>query len=100
MVQEQRDAITGARRESVLVSAADAERLGIADDDAVVVRSAHGELEGRARIAPVAAGSLQVHWPEGNVLIEPGVRSAEAGIPDYNARASLERVESRSTLPA
>ena len=98
MVQEQRDSITGARRESVLVSAADAERLGIADGDAVVVRSAHGELAGRARIAPVAAGSLQVHWPEGNVLIEPGVRSGEAGIPDYNARASLE--PAGSTLPA
>jgi molybdopterin-dependent oxidoreductase alpha subunit len=98
MVQDDRDAITGARRESVLVSAADAERLGIGDGDEVVVRSRFGELGGRARVAPVARGSLQVHWPEGNVLIDPGVRSAEAGIPDFNARASLERV--RSTLRA
>ena len=43
---------------------------------------------------PSRARSLQVHWPEGNVLIEPGIRSAEAGIPDYNARASLERATS------
>ncbi len=98
MVQEQRDSITGARRESVLVNAEDAGALGIADGDEVLVRSAHGELRGRARFAPVARRSLQVHWPEGNVLIAGETRSAEAGIPDYNARASLEPL--RSTLPA
>ena len=30
--------------------------------------------------------TLQVHWPEGNVLIGDAGRSPEAGIPDYNAR--------------
>ena len=35
MVQERKDSITGAVRDAVLVSAADAERLGIADGDAV-----------------------------------------------------------------
>ncbi len=90
MVQERRDALTGAVREAVLVSAADAERLGIADGAEVVVRSEHGELRGRALVAPLAPGNLQVHWPEGNVLLPRGARSAEAGIPDYNARARLE----------
>jgi hypothetical protein len=32
-----------------------------------------------------------VHWPEGTVLIAGDVRSAEAGIPDYNARVTVER---------
>ncbi len=90
MVQERRDALTGAVREAVLVSAADAERLGIADGAEVVVRSDHGELRGRALVAPLAPGNLQVHWPEGNVLLPRGARSAEAGIPDYNTRARLE----------
>jgi anaerobic selenocysteine-containing dehydrogenase len=92
IVQERRDALTGAAREAVLVSAFDAERLNLGDGDAVVVRSELGEMHGRALIAPIAPGNLQVHWPEGNVLISGGVRSGEAGIPDYNARVSLERV--------
>ena len=56
-----------------------------------MVRSEFGSLRCRAFFAPVAPGNLQVHWPEGNVLIGPGTRSPEAGIPDYNTRASLEK---------
>jgi len=91
MVQEADDAITGAARLAVFVSGADARRLGIASGDDVCVRSPHGELHGQAHLAPIAAGNLQVHWPEGNVLLGREGRSPEAGIPDYNARASLER---------
>jgi molybdopterin-dependent oxidoreductase alpha subunit len=92
MVQARRDAITGATRDAVLISGHDAERLGIADGDAVVVRSDHGELRGRALVAPIAPGNLQVHWPEGNRLIGDRRRSPEAGIPDYNARVTVEAV--------
>lgn len=91
MVQARRDAITGAERDSVLVSRADAERLGIGDGDAVVLRTDHGELRGHALLAELTPGNLQVHWPEGNVLLPRDVRSEEAGIPDYNARGTLER---------
>ena len=89
MVQERRDSLTGAGRDAVMVSPQDAERLGIGDGDAVTLRSAHGELTGRALIAPVAPGSLQVHWPEANRLLARDQRSEEAGIPDYNTRAQL-----------
>jgi molybdopterin-dependent oxidoreductase alpha subunit len=92
MVQASKDALTGALRDAVLVNPDDAARLGINEGDGVVLRSAYGELRGRALLAPVAPGNVQVHWPEGNVLIGPGRRSPEAGIPDYNARASLELV--------
>jgi molybdopterin-dependent oxidoreductase alpha subunit len=88
MVQERSDAITGASRDAVLVAAADAERLGLADGDAVVLRSPHGEFRGNVLIAPLAPGNLQVHWPEGNVLIGDR-RSPQAGVPDYNARVEL-----------
>jgi molybdopterin-dependent oxidoreductase alpha subunit len=91
MVHERRDAITGAGRDAVFVSGEDAARLGLREGDPVVVRSATGELRGRAHLAPVQPGTLQVHWPEGNVLIDRRRRSPEAGIPDYNAVASLER---------
>jgi molybdopterin-dependent oxidoreductase alpha subunit len=90
MVQERRDALTGATREAVLLNAHDAERLGISDDAPVVLRSDAGELRGRARFAPIAPGNVQVHWPEGNVLIGGGRRSPQAGIPDYNTRVSVE----------
>ena len=88
IVQERGDALTGALRESVLLSATDAARLGLADGAEIVVRSDHGELRGRALIAPIAAGNVQVHWPEGNVLIG-AERSRESGIPDYNARVEI-----------
>ena len=89
MVQGRKDSITGAGRDAVLVSEQDAGRLGISDGDPVTLRSAHGEMSGRALIAPVAPGSLQVHWPEANSLLARDARSDEAGIPDYNARAEL-----------
>ncbi len=90
MVQERHDSLNGAAREAVLMSAGDAERHGLADGDAVLVRSAAGEMRGRALIVPIAPGNVQVHWPEGNVLIADGVRSPESKVPDYNARVSLE----------
>jgi anaerobic selenocysteine-containing dehydrogenase len=90
MVQEARDSITGAVREAVLINAADAERLGLDDGAAVLLRSEHGELRGRVQLAPIAPGNLQVHWPEGNVLIGRGRRSPEADIPDYNAQVTVE----------
>jgi molybdopterin-dependent oxidoreductase alpha subunit len=91
MVQERTDALTGAGREAVLISLADAERLGLVDGDPVVLRSASGEFRGRALIAPVTPGNLQVHWPEAEGLIDRRRRSPQAGIPDYNAVVTLER---------
>jgi molybdopterin-dependent oxidoreductase alpha subunit len=91
MVQAERDALTGAIREAVLINRADAERLGLGQGDAVLLRNEHGELRGRVQLAPIAPGNLQVHWPEGTVLIAGDVRSPEAGIPDYNARVTVER---------
>ncbi len=91
MVHEQIDAITGAAREAVLISRADAERLGLGAGDAVVLRNEQGELAGRIVIAPIQPGNLQVHWPEGNVLLSPTRRSPASHIPDFNALVSLEK---------
>lgn len=91
MVQESTDPITGAAREAVLISREDAGRLGLAGGEQVVLRNEIGELRGRAVIAPVTPGNLQIHWPEGLALIDRRVRSAQADIPDYNAVVTLER---------
>ncbi len=91
MVQEQKDAITGARRESVFMNRVDAERFGLRDGDACVLRSEAGEMRGTVMLARVKPGSVQVHFPEGNVLIPNGPRSPASDIPDYTTIARVER---------
>jgi predicted molibdopterin-dependent oxidoreductase YjgC len=91
MVHEARDALNSAVREAVLISAEDAAGLGLADRDPVLLRNAQGEFRGRVLISPVRPGNLQVHWPEGEVLIDRRRRSPEAGIPDYNAEVQVAR---------
>ncbi|MFS8477968.1 MAG: FdhF/YdeP family oxidoreductase [Micromonosporaceae bacterium] len=91
MVHERRDPLNGAVREAVLINPLDADRLGLADGEPVVLTSANGSLRGRILRAPVTPGNLQVHWPEGQVLIDRARRSPQAGMPDYNAVVRLER---------
>ncbi|MBN3894792.1 MAG: FdhF/YdeP family oxidoreductase [Nostoc sp. NOS(2021)] len=90
MVQERKDAITGAVREAVLMNAADAAQLGLKDCDRVILKNDLGELFCQVYIAPIQSGNLQVHWPEGNVLLDKSKRSLE-GVPDYNAIVRLEK---------
>jgi molybdopterin-dependent oxidoreductase alpha subunit len=91
MVQEKKDAITGAFREAVLMSREDAEKLGLKQGDAVVLKNDLGSLHGKVYIASVKPGNLQVHWPEGNVLLDRKKRSHISGIPDYNGIVHLEK---------
>jgi len=91
MVQEHKDAITGAEREAILMNIDDAKKLGLQDGDPVVLKNNLGELRGRVYLAPIQANNLQVHWPEGNILLNKGKRSLE-GVPDYNAIARLEKL--------
>jgi hypothetical protein len=53
-----------------------------------------GHYEGRVFLAPVARGNLQVHWPEGNVIIRRGVVDLQGGVPDYNAQVTVEKIAS------
>ena len=55
-----------------------------------------GKLTGRVRLAPIKPGNLQVHWPEGNVLLDHHRRSCEAGVPDYYARVTLHRLNGQA----
>ncbi|MCL6754061.1 FdhF/YdeP family oxidoreductase [Nostoc sp. CCCryo 231-06] len=91
MVQERKDAITGAMREAVLMNATDAALLGLKDSDRVILKNELGELFCQVYIAPIQSGNLQVHWPEGNVLLDKSKRSLE-GVPDYNAIVRLEKI--------
>lgn len=90
MVQANLDEHTGAVRSSVLINRADALAHGLEDGTPVVLKSDNGELAGTALIAPVTKGTLQVHWPEGEVLIDRKTRAPGSGIPEYTAVVQLE----------
>ncbi|MDT8369294.1 MAG: FdhF/YdeP family oxidoreductase [Longimicrobiales bacterium] len=89
MVQAEVDPLTGAGRDAVFMAEGDARRLGVAEGDALLLRNEIGELRGRCRIARIREGNVQLHWPEGNVLIEKGVVEPACGIPDYTARVEI-----------
>jgi molybdopterin-dependent oxidoreductase alpha subunit len=88
IVQGPRDAHTGAGRDAVLISREDAASLGVGDGDSLVLRNEVGEFHGHAMLAPLKRRTVQIHWPEGEVLIDHRRRS-RAGVPDYNALVTL-----------
>jgi molybdopterin-dependent oxidoreductase alpha subunit len=93
MVQERKDAITGAMREAILMSPIDAEKWGLKDGDRVLLKNESGEYEGTVYTAAMLPGNLQIHWPEGNILLDKKARSPVAGIPNYNGIVQLEKLE-------
>jgi molybdopterin-dependent oxidoreductase alpha subunit len=88
MVQRTVDPLTGAGRDAVFMSAADADARGLADGAAIRLTSAAGVYDGRVFRAPMRPGNLEVHWPEGNVLLGSAV-DAESMEPDYNATVTI-----------
>jgi molybdopterin-dependent oxidoreductase alpha subunit len=93
IVWKDTDPLTGAGRDAVYLDEADAAALGLGEGDGVVLRSEVGEMAGRVKLARLPARTVQVHWPEGNVLIahEPSQREPGSQVPDYNALVTLER---------
>ncbi len=85
------DPLNGAPRDAVLMNADDAADLHLTNGDEVDLTSEIGRLRCRVMLAPLARGNLQVHWPEGNVLIRRGVLDAVGEVPDYNAFVRVER---------
>jgi molybdopterin-dependent oxidoreductase alpha subunit len=92
MVLAERDPLTGAMRDAVYIDEADARALGLAEGARVRLRSETGAMDGRLKLVRLPARTLQVHWPEGNVLIAEGPEHREPGsqVPDYNAVVILE----------
>jgi anaerobic selenocysteine-containing dehydrogenase len=70
----------------------DAAALHLKGEDRVALVNDLGRLECRVFLAPIARGNLQVHWPEGNVIIRRGVVEALGGVPDYNAMVNVEKL--------
>ncbi len=93
MVFSEIDPFTGAGRDAVYIDPADAAELGFADGDAVTLTSTTGSFDGHLRFIRLPRRTLQIHWPEGNVLIAAGPdhREAASRVPDYNAVVSIAR---------
>ena len=102
MVHEDLDASTTAPRDGVLINPDDAGRMGLASGDPIQLHNDFGTYRGKVLLAPVTSGTLEVHWPEGNVLVDPKARSPLAKIPAYKEiSATLERangVEEREPI--
>jgi predicted molibdopterin-dependent oxidoreductase YjgC len=88
IVHAEVDQLNGAARDSVLMAPEDAERLGLADGAAIVLRNELGEFRGRVRIDRIKPGCLQAHWPEVNAIVPAG-RLDSSGVPDYNAEVEV-----------
>jgi molybdopterin-dependent oxidoreductase alpha subunit len=95
MVYDDVDPLTGATRDAVYIDEADAAALGGADGTPVRLTSAVGAFEGRLKLVRLPSRSLQVHWPEGNVLIggDVAAREPRSKVPDYNAIVNLELLD-------
>jgi predicted molibdopterin-dependent oxidoreductase YjgC len=89
IVHKDRDPLTGAKRDHVFVSADDASRLGLAEDQVVTLTSEHGDMRARVKVAAIKPGNLQVFYPEGNSLLGTGRYDPECKIPDYTAIVQL-----------
>ena len=90
MVQADTDTLTGAARDHVFIHPDDMQRVGVRQDQALRLVNEHGTFTGRAFAAPMTRGSLQMHWPEANVLLPRGRRDPGGLVPDYNAIVTLE----------
>jgi predicted molibdopterin-dependent oxidoreductase YjgC len=92
MVWNDIDPLTGAGRDALLISEADAAALALQAGDAVLVRSPYGEMRARVHFAPMRDGNVQAFCPEANGLLPPSRREPLTGVPDYNAVVEVVRV--------
>jgi molybdopterin-dependent oxidoreductase alpha subunit len=92
MVQRDIDPLTGSARHDILISTEDLARVGMTHGSWATLRSTRGTFTGRLVAAPMKPGNLEVHWPEGNVLIAGDRLDPDSKEPDYNAVVSIEPV--------
>jgi molybdopterin-dependent oxidoreductase alpha subunit len=90
MVQRTIDPLTGARRDDILISADDLASLRVPDGTPATLQSLNGTFHGRLKLSPIKPGNLEVHWPEGNVLLSGAAIDLESMEPDFNAWVTIE----------
>ncbi len=93
MIYDERDPFNAAERDDVLMNEEDARELGIEEGDPIVVYNQYGMYRGQAKFVNIKSGNIELHWPEGNVVIPQGVYEDHAGIPEYNTAVIVEKAD-------
>jgi predicted molibdopterin-dependent oxidoreductase YjgC len=89
------DSLVGSkRRDEIFVSPSDASKYGLAEGSQMKLKSDVGEFEGVCKIAKVHPGTLQMFWPESNILISQRI-DPESQEPDYNTVVRIVSVSSK-----
>lgn len=94
MIYDDIDPFNAADRDDVLMNEEDARELGIAEGNPVVVYNQYGMYKGQAKFVNIKPGNVELHWPEGNVVIPQGVYEEYAGIPEYTTQVIVEKADS------
>lgn len=98
VVYEEEDVYRGnARRDVVMISQGDADRLGLEEGERVIVESETGRMSASVAVADIAYGALAMYYPEANILVPrrtdpdsktPGFKSVVARIRKREAMAN------------
>jgi len=92
ILHEETDTLNKEPRNAVLMSVASAGRLSLAQNDTVHLHNTFGDYYGVVRFADIADDTIEVYWPEANVLLDPNALSPLAKIPAYKSvRATIEK---------
>lgn len=93
MVYERTDPLTGVTRDEILVSREDAVSRGLSNGSSVRLVSQFGKFLGRLKFGPMRPGNLEVHWPEGMVLLSSKNIDPVSLEPAYSTTVTIERVK-------
>jgi molybdopterin-dependent oxidoreductase alpha subunit len=85
IVHEDKEALNGLKRDAILINADDARRMGFFDGETALLSNKHGRYSGKLSFADIASGTIEVYWPEANVLLDPTELSPLANIPAYKS---------------
>ena len=90
IVYGERDPLIGSRRrDEIFLSETDAQTLNLKEGDRIVLRSEAGEYQGICRTGPLHPRTIQVFWPEANVLLSRRIDPASRE-PDYNTIVTVD----------
>lgn len=104
VVYEQADRYRGnTRRDIVMMSAGDAQGLGLVQGQAVVVEAEAGSMEVSVSLADISLGSLAMYYPEANRLV-PRRLDPRSGTPAFKSvtvtvRPALPRHDAGDLIP-
>jgi molybdopterin-dependent oxidoreductase alpha subunit len=91
VVYEEADVYRGTKqRHVVMMSVADADRLGVAEDEEVVIETATGRMTVAVAIVDIRPGTIAMYYPEANALV-PRVLDARSRTPAFKSIAARVR---------